>query len=97
LFFEACGVGRGTTQLAALWPGDLVVFDDVLAPPRLHTIIHELDFAHWWPTEIGWRQASKAFKRGVSLGRRSQSKSEVWFGAKSFAAAAARRLKRRAH
>jgi hypothetical protein len=32
------------------------------------------------PTEIGRRQASGAFKRGVSLGRRSESTSEVWFG-----------------
>jgi hypothetical protein len=66
--------------LAALRPGDVVVVDDVLAPPSLRTIIDELDFAHWWPTEIGWRQASGAFKRGVSLGRRSESTSEVWFG-----------------
>jgi hypothetical protein len=47
---------------------------------RACTIIDELDFAYWWPTEIGWRQASGAFKRGVSLGRRSESTSEVWFG-----------------
>jgi hypothetical protein len=68
------------TQLAALWPGDVVVVDDVLAPPRLRAIIDELDFGHWWPTDLGWRQASGAFKRGVSLGRRSESTSEVWFG-----------------
>ena len=61
------------TELAALWPGDVVVVDDVLAPPSLRTIIDELDFAYWWPTEIGWRQPSGAFKRGVSLGRRSES------------------------
>jgi hypothetical protein len=66
--------------LAALRPGDVVVVDDVLAPPSLRTIIDELDFAHWWPTEIGWRQTSGAFKHGVSLGRRSESTSEVWFG-----------------
>ena len=68
------------TELAALWPGDVVVVDDVLAPPSLRMIIDELDFAYWWPTEIGWRQASGAFKRGVSLGRRSESTSEVWLG-----------------
>ena len=68
------------TELAALWPGDVIVVDDVLAPPSLRTIIDELDFAYWWPTEIGWQQASGAFKRGVSLGRRSESTSEVWFG-----------------
>ena len=68
------------TELAALRPGDVVVVDDVLAPPSLRTIIDELDFAYWWPTEIGWRQASGAFKRGVSLGRRIESTSEVWFG-----------------
>ena len=68
------------TELAALRPGDVVVVDDVLAPPSLRTIIDELDFAYWWPTEIGWRQASGAFKRGVSLGRRGESTSEVWFG-----------------
>jgi hypothetical protein len=39
-----------------------------------------LTFAYWWPTEIGWRQPSGAFKRGVSLGRRGESASEVWFG-----------------
>jgi hypothetical protein len=44
-------------ELAALWPSDVVVVDEVLAPPRLLAIIDELDFAHWWPTEIGWRQA----------------------------------------
>jgi hypothetical protein len=33
--------------LAALWPGDVVVVDDVAAPPSLHTIIDELDFTHW--------------------------------------------------
>jgi hypothetical protein len=48
--------------------------------PSLRTIIDELDFPYWWPTEIGWRQASGAFKRGVSLGRRSESTNEVWFG-----------------
>ena len=68
------------TELAALWPGDVVVVDDVLVPTSLRTIIDELDFAYWWPTEIGWRQASGAFKRGVSLGRRSENASEVWFG-----------------
>ena len=68
------------TELAALWPGDVVVVDDVLAPPSLRAIIDKLGFAYWWPTEIGWRQASGAFKRGVSLGRRSESTSEVWFG-----------------
>ena len=47
------------TELAALLPGDVVVVDDVLAPPSLRTIIDELDFAYWWPTEIGWRQASE--------------------------------------
>jgi hypothetical protein len=41
-----CGVGRGTTELAALWPGDVVVVDDVLAPPSLRTIIDKLDFAY---------------------------------------------------
>jgi hypothetical protein len=66
--------------LAALWPGDVVVVDDVLAPPSLRAIIDELDSAYWWPTEIGGRQASGAFKRGVSLSRRSESTSEVWFG-----------------
>jgi hypothetical protein len=59
------------TELAALRPGDAVVVDDVLAPPSLPTIIDELDFGYWWPTEIDWRQASGAFKRGVSLGWRS--------------------------
>jgi hypothetical protein len=39
------------TELAALRPGDVVVVDDVLAPPSLRTIIDELDFAYWWPTE----------------------------------------------
>jgi hypothetical protein len=68
------------TEVAALRPGDVAVVDDVLAPPSLRTIINELDFAYWWPTEIGWRQASGAFKRGVSLGRCSESTSEVWFG-----------------
>ena len=57
------------TELAALRPGDVVVVDDVLAPPSLRTIIDELDL----PTEIGWRQPSGAFKRGVSLGRRSDA------------------------
>jgi hypothetical protein len=68
------------TELAALRRGDVVVVDDVLAPPSLRTIIDELGFAYWWPTEIGRRQASGAFKRGVSVGRRSESTSEVWFG-----------------
>jgi hypothetical protein len=67
------------TELAALRPGDVVVVDDVLAPPSLRTIIDKLDFAYWWPTEIGRRQPSAAFKRGISLGRRSESTSEVWF------------------
>src|SRR4051812_17133283 len=40
------------TELAALWPGDVV--DDVLAPPSLRTIIDELDIAYWWPTECSW-------------------------------------------
>jgi hypothetical protein len=30
------------TQLVALWPGDVVVVDDVLAPPGLRTIIDKL-------------------------------------------------------
>jgi hypothetical protein len=67
------------TELAALRPGDVVVVDDVLAPPSLHTVIDKLDFAYWWPTEIGRRQPSAAFKRGISLGRRSESTSEDWF------------------
>jgi hypothetical protein len=68
-------------ELAAQWPGDVVVVDDVLAPPSLCTIIDERDFACWWPTEIGWRQPSEAFKRGViNLGRRGESTSEAWFG-----------------
>jgi hypothetical protein len=33
--------------LAALWPGDVVVIDDVLAPPSVRTIIDELGFTHW--------------------------------------------------
>jgi hypothetical protein len=37
------------TELAALWPGDVVVVGDVLAPPSLRTTIDELDFAYWWP------------------------------------------------
>jgi DNA-binding NarL/FixJ family response regulator len=45
----------------------VVVVDDVLVPPSLRTIIDELDFAYWWPTEIGWRRASGAFKRGVTI------------------------------
>jgi hypothetical protein len=65
--------------LAALRPGDVVVVDDVLAPLSLCTIIDKLDFAYWWPTEIGRRQPSAAFKRGISVGRRSESTSEVWF------------------
>jgi hypothetical protein len=44
------------TELAALRPGDVVVVDDVLAPPSLHTVIDKLAFAYWWPTEIGRRQ-----------------------------------------
>lgn len=68
------------SELAALRHGEVVVLDDVLAAPSLRTIIGELDFAYWWPTEIGWRQASGAFRRGVSLGRRSESTSEFWFG-----------------
>jgi hypothetical protein len=63
---------------AALRPGELV--DDVLAPLSLRTIIDELDFADWLPTEIGWRQGPGAFKRGVSRDRRSERTSEVWFG-----------------
>jgi hypothetical protein len=43
------------TELAALRPGDVVVVDEVLAPPSLRTIIDKLDFAYWWPTEIGRR------------------------------------------
>ena len=68
------------TELAALRPGDVAVVDDVLAPPSLRTITDELDFAYWWPTEIGWRQTSGAFKRGARLGQRSESTSEDWFG-----------------
>ena len=34
------------TELAALRPGDVVVVDDVLAPPSLHTVIDKLDFAY---------------------------------------------------
>jgi hypothetical protein len=30
------------TESAALWPGDVVVVDDVLAPPSLRTIIDKL-------------------------------------------------------
>src|SRR5258708_27018995 len=61
------------TALAALPPGDAVVVDDVLAPPSSRTIIDELDFPYWWPTEIGWRRASGALKPGVRLGRPSAS------------------------
>ena len=39
------------TELVALWPGDVVVVDDVLAPPSLRTIIDKLDFAYWWPLQ----------------------------------------------
>jgi hypothetical protein len=77
--------------LVALWQGDVVVVDDVLAPPSLRTIIDELDFAHWWPTEIGWRQASGSSKRASATvgAARGRAKSG---SAKSFAAAAAHRL-----
>ena len=79
------------TELAALWPGDVVVVDDVLAPPSLRTIIDDLDFAYWWPTEIGWRQASGAFNVASALvgAARARAKSG---SAKSFVAAAAHRL-----
>jgi hypothetical protein len=79
------------TELAALWPGDVVVVDDVLAPPRLRAIIDELDFGHWWPTEIRWRQASGASNVASALvgAARARAKSG---SAKSFAAAAAHRL-----
>jgi hypothetical protein len=33
-------------ELAALWPGDVVEVDDVLAPPTLRTIVDKLDFAY---------------------------------------------------
>ena len=77
-------------------PGDVVVVDDVLVPPSLRTIIDELDFAYWWPTEIGWRQASGAFKVASAVvgAARARAKSG---SAKSFAAAAAHRRKRPAH
>ena len=68
------------TDLAKMRQGDVVVVDDVLAPPSLRTITDELDFSYWRPTEIGWRQASGALRRGVSIGRRSESTSEYWFG-----------------
>ncbi|MFD0008185.1 2OG-Fe(II) oxygenase [Streptomyces sp. NPDC127178] len=68
------------TELAALRQGEVMVVDDVLASPSLRTIIDELDFAYWRPTEIGWRQASGASNHGVSLGRRSESTSQFWFG-----------------
>jgi hypothetical protein len=79
------------TELAALRPGDVVVVDDVLAPPRLPAIIDELDFGHWWPTEIGCgkrRERSNVASALVGAARaRAKSGS-----AKSFAAAAAHRL-----
>lgn len=72
--------GAALTELAALRQDDVAVIDEVLEPSRLGTIVDELDFAYWRPTEIGWRQASGEFKRGVSFGRRSESTSEFWFG-----------------
>ena len=79
------------TESAALRPGDVVVVDDVLAPPSLRTIIDELDFAYWWPTEIGWRQASGAFNVAPALVGAARARAK--FGsAKSFVAAAAHRL-----
>ena len=79
------------TELAALWPGDVVVVDDVLAPPSLRTIIDELDFAYRWPTEIGWRQASGAFNVASALVGAARARAKAG-SAKSFAAAAAHRL-----
>src|SRR3954447_19507716 len=48
-FFLGALWRRSLTELAALWPGNVV--DDGLAPPSLRTIIDELDIAYWWPTE----------------------------------------------
>jgi hypothetical protein len=39
----------------------------------VRTIIDELGFSYWRPTEIGWQQASGSFKRGVSLGGAARS------------------------
>ena len=79
------------TELAAQRPGDVVVVDDVLAPPSLRTIIDELDFAYWWPTEIGWRQPSGAFNVASALVGAARARATSG-SAKSFAAAAAHRL-----
>ncbi|MEV8092654.1 2OG-Fe(II) oxygenase [Streptomyces nigra] len=70
------------TELAALRQDNVVVIDDVLAPPSLRAITEDLEFAYWRPTEIGWRQTSGAYNHGVSIGRRSESTSEFWFGEK---------------
>jgi hypothetical protein len=58
------------TELAALWPGDVVVVDDILAPPSLRTIIDELDFAYWWPRSAGGKQ--REHERSLVRRRASQ-------------------------
>ena len=72
------------TEVAALRPGDVAVVDDVLTPPSLRTIIDQLDFAYWWPTEIGWRQRRERLNVASALvgAARARAKSG---SAKSFA------------
>jgi hypothetical protein len=66
------------TELAALWPGDVVVVDDVLAPPSVRTIIDELDFAYWWPTEIaGGKRRERSTWRQPWSARREHERSLV--------------------
>ena len=74
------------TELAALWPGDVVVVDDVLAPPSLHTIIDELDFAHSGrPRSAGGKRRERSNVASALVGAaRARAKSG---SAKSFAAA----------
>jgi prolyl 4-hydroxylase len=67
------------SQLDRLVLGEVVVVDEFLSGPCLDMIVGELEFAYWWPTEITWRLASGSLRRGVSLGRRSESTSEEWF------------------
>src|SRR6201993_3322775 len=73
--------GPERTSISAMVPESVPGYRRLLLGALWHRSRHlQSDFGHWWPTENDWRQASGAFQRGVSLGRRSENTSEVWFG-----------------
>jgi len=82
-FLGLCGVGRAAPEWPALWPGDVVLVDDVLAPPELaHDPSTSLTSRIDDPTaDRGWRQASERFNVASALVGAREARRSLFGGA----------------